>query len=60
MYRYTVDSDPGVFEVTQKGAMRKFLIGIPAIANLRKMSETEVSAKDGMTANEEKLGRSRN
>jgi hypothetical protein len=45
MYRYTVDSDFGVFEVTRNGALRKLLREIPAIATLRKVSETEAFTK---------------
>ncbi len=45
MYRYTVDSDFGVFEVTGNGSLRKLLREIPAIATLRKVSETEAFAK---------------
>jgi len=59
-YRYTLDSDLGVSKVAGNGAMREFLIGIPAIASLRKMSETEIPVKDGMTARGEKPGKSRN
>jgi hypothetical protein len=45
MYRYSVDSDFGVFEVTQNGALRKVLREIPAIASLRDVSRTEAFVK---------------
>ena len=45
MYRYTVVSDFDVFEATGNGALRKLLREIPAIATLRKVSETEAFAK---------------
>ena len=45
MYRYTVVSDLDVFEATGNGALRKLLREIPAIASLRKVSETEAFAK---------------
>jgi hypothetical protein len=45
MYRYTVVSDFGVFEATGNTALRKLLREIPAIASLRKVSETEAFAK---------------
>ncbi len=45
MHRYSVDSDFGGFEVTGNVALRKLLREIPAIAALRKVSETEAYAK---------------
>jgi hypothetical protein len=43
--RWTVDSDFGVFEVDGDGALRKLLIEINAIAELKKVSKTKEFAK---------------
>ena len=45
MYRYTVDSDFGVFEVTGNQALKKLLREFPAIASLRQVSKTEAFGK---------------
>jgi hypothetical protein len=44
IYRYSMDSDFGVFEVTGNGSLRKLLREIPAIASLRQVSRTEAFA----------------
>lgn len=43
--RWTVDSDFGVFEVQGDGALRKLLVEIPAIAELKKTSKTKEFAR---------------
>jgi hypothetical protein len=43
--RWTVDSDFGVFEAQGDGALRKLLVEIPAIAELKKTSKTKEFAR---------------